>query len=97
MPKSRKRKSARRYRPITPVMLAAFSAGIRSIPARRCLDVSAVWDATRQCSYEEAIAIAVADEAGLKIWCDIFADRYPDDARWDDWRHYRKGVLSYAN
>jgi hypothetical protein len=97
MPRSRKRKSARRYRPISPVMLTAFSAGIRSIPARRCLDDSAVRDAIQQCSYDEALAIAAATEHGLKIWCDIFADRYPLDSRWDDWRRYRKGVLSYAN
>jgi hypothetical protein len=97
VPKSRKRKSAHRYRPVSPVMLTAFSAGIRSVPARRCLVDSAVRDAIYQCSHDEALAIAAADESGLKIWCDIFADRYPDDSRWDGWRRYRKGVLSYAN
>jgi hypothetical protein len=84
-------------RPISDVMLVAFSAGIRSLPAKRCLDPSAVRDAVYKCSLDEARAIAAATESGLLIWCDMFADRYPGDSRWDGWRRYRRGALSYAN
>jgi hypothetical protein len=92
-----RRAGVTRIRPISVIMLTAFSAGIRNIPAKRCLDITAVKDAIYKCSYEEAIAIAAATEEGLMIWCDIFAARYPRDSRWDDWRRYRRGVLSYAN
>jgi hypothetical protein len=107
MPRSRKRtdrKSDRpvTYRPVSPVLLTAFSAGIRSIPAPRSLDSRAVSDALNRLASQSRLGElqamgSAATESELKAFCDMLAAENPADQRWDDWRNYRKSELSYAN
>ena len=97
MPK-RKNPNRRKYRPVTNATLAAFNRGMRVLVNKRCLDDSALWDATRDLSFDEATAIASCDDIEqLKIWCDTFANRYPNDSRWDGWRSYRRFETANAN
>jgi len=106
MPRSRKRvgKSGKpvSYRPISPILLTAFSAGIRNLPARRSLDESAFSDALNRLASQSRLGELQAmgsstSESELKTFCDMLAAENPADQRWDDWRNYRKSELSYAN
>lgn len=104
MPKSHGRKHGGRpvtYRPVSPVMLTSFSAGIRCMPAKRCLDAGALSDALNRLASQGRLAdlraIAVANDAACIRYADMLAAENPGDSRWDDWRNYRKARLSYAN
>ena len=99
MPKRNKR-NRHTYRPVTSNTFAAFNRGMRVLVSRRSLNLDALWDATHDpsISLEEARAIAnETDIEQLKIWCDTFANRYPDDERWDSWRSYRRFETANAN
>jgi len=87
-----------RNRPVSTRDLAYFSAGLRTRPFRRCLNGYALHDAMQHASLAELEAIAAETETEqLKQWCDVFAARYPDDARWQSWRDYRRFEASHAN
>ncbi len=88
-----------RFRSVSSRDLAYFSAGFRAKPFKRCLNLDALYSAMAQIT-DVAILAAMADETDpekLKAWCDVFAARYPDDARWQPWRDYRRFEASHAN
>jgi hypothetical protein len=90
----------RKLKPITSATLAAFNRGMKVLGTKRCLDDSALWDATHDPSWnlDEVLAFANCEDIEqLKIWCDTFANRYPDDERWDGWRSYRRFETANAN
>jgi hypothetical protein len=97
-PKRSVRQARNRFSPVTISTLTTYAQGIRSVPSSQCLDVHAVRDAVNECSRDELHAIAQYSQAeDLEAWMDIFALRYPEDERWDDWRTYRSYELADAN
>lgn len=88
----------RKLKPVTSATLAAFNRGMKVLVNKRCLDRDALWDATHDLSLDEATKVAnCTDIEELKIWCDTFANRYPDDGRWNGWRSYRRFETANAN
>jgi hypothetical protein len=90
-----------RIRQPSSVERAMFLRGVRSVPGARCLDLAAVDDALNRLASQGRIAdlraIGAGSERDCLRWADRLAAENRDDARWDDWRSYRRAVMSDAN
>jgi hypothetical protein len=101
--KSRKRPGARRYRPISPVTLTAFSRGIRHVPGLDYQATSAALNAalSRMASLgmvsELETISRITTFRDIETWLDICTALTSEDTRWQSWRDFRRTELSYAN
>lgn len=106
MPASRKRRDKRtnrpvHMRPVSPLMLTAMSRGMRARLNSRCIDLGAMDAALNRLASQGRLgdlkAIATGDQREVIRWADKLAAENPLDSRWDEWRTYRKAVLSNEN
>lgn len=86
------------YRPYSHADMIMTGTGWHQVISHRVLSFPAIKDAIHNLDFSDRTQRAelcwLADDrrtsAELLDHCDVFAERFPDDRRWDAWRRYRR-------